>query len=89
MGQVTLVIQKAEKTSGRESPSWPGVRNRCGMHFSLGPAAPAIFGVSFPQAMPLQDSPRESLEPSSHFLSRMAAGGLGSDSICVWTEATS
>ena len=89
MEYVTLMIQKAEKKAVRQSPSWPGVRNRSGTHFSLVPAAPAIFGVSLLQAMPLQDSPRESLEISSHFLSQMVASGLGSDSICVWIQARS
>lgn len=68
----------------RQSPSWPGVRNRCRMLSSLGPAAPAQFGVSFLQAMPLQDSPRESLDTSTHLLPPPAvASGVGSDSICV------
>ena len=80
-------IQEAEKKKRTERGRAPPNRGQRTARECLpapGPAAPAIFGVSLLEAMPLQDSPREFLGISTHFLSsKWLQEAFHSDGICV------
>lgn len=85
---VALMVQKAEKRTVRQSPSWPGVGSgvECisawgQLHLLFwGQSPPGNASAGFTKGIPGSDQPL----PLG-----MVASGSGSDSICVWIEARS